>query len=211
MDRNVAAGALLALLVVTSGCTGFLSGPITFSASEVTVSDAALEETGYEHNRTEKQTVEREFSAAGQTKKVKVTNWISEYQKSVSITGMGERPVAAFATFSSPQVDVLGKSFNPLAKYSNRELAQKFTQRMKRVEDVQQVSSRNVTMLGKTTKVTKFEATITTSSGITFDAYLHVTKVKHDGDYVVAVGAYPKKLDGQADVDRLIEGVQHGE
>lgn len=211
MNRNVAAGTLLALLVVTSGCMGVLSGPVTFSASEVSVSDQARADTGYEVNRTEQQTVTREFSAAGQTKEVEVNNWIAEYHKSVGIDGVAEQPVATFVVFASPQVDVLGQSFNPLDEYSNRELAETFTQRMENVEDVQQVSTRNETMLGETTEVTTFEATVTTAMGIEFDASLHVTKVKHDGDFVVAVGAYPKQIDGEGDVNRLIEGVEHGE
>lgn len=211
MNRTVAACVVLAVLVATSGCTGILSGPITVSSSEVTVSDAALDATGYQHNRTEEMTISREFTVAGQTKRVEVTNWISEYHKTVGVQGVGQKPVAAFVAFSSPQVEVLGQSFNPLDKYSNRQLAETFTNRMKRVENVRQVSRRNVTMLGKTTAVTKFEATVTTALGVRFDAYLHVTKVKHDGDFVVVVAAYPRQLDGEDDVNRLIRGVRHGE
>ena len=212
MTRRVAAGAVLALLVVTSGCTGFLSGPVTFSSTKATVSDAALEETGYEHNRTEKKVVSRTFEKAGQSKEVKVTNWISEYHKRVGLPGVGEKKVAVFATFTSPQVDVLGKSFNPLSKYDNRELAEQFTSQLDSVDNMQKVNSRNRTMLGKTTKVTKFEATVTTATGIKFDAYVHVTKVKHEGDFVVALAVYPQKLGSQDEsVGRLLEGVEHGE
>ncbi|WP_137286958.1 DUF6517 family protein [Halorussus salinisoli] len=212
MTRRAVAGVLVAALVVASGCTGVLSGPVTFSASEATVSDAALQETGYEHNSTEKKEVSREFSAAGQSKKVEVTNWISEYHQRVGLPGVGEHKVAVFATFSSPKVDVLGKSFNPLSKYDNRQLAEQFTSQLKSVNDVRKVDSQNRTMLGKTTKVTKFEATVTTATGIEFDAYVHVTKVEHEGDYVVALAVYPQKLPGQSDkVYRLLRGVQHGE
>jgi hypothetical protein len=212
MTRRVAAGAVLALLVVTSGCTGFLSGPVTFSATEATVSDAALEETGYEHNRTDKKVVSRTFEKAGQSKEVEVTNWISEYHKRVGLPGVGEKKVAVFATFTSPQVDVLGKSFNPLSKYDNRELAEQFTAQLDSVEDVREVDSSERTMLGETTKVTKFEATVTTATGIEFDAYVHVTKVKHEGDYVVALAVYPQQLGSQDEnVARLLEGVEHGE
>lgn len=212
MKRRVAAGTLLALLVVTSGCAGFLSGPVTFSATEATVSDAALEETGFEHNRTDRKVVTREFSAAGQTKEVEVTNWMSEYHRSVGLSGLAEQEVAVFATFSSPQVEVLGQSFNPLAKYDNRELAEQFTARLDSVNDVRKVDSRNRTMLGKSTEVTKFEATVTTSTGLQFDAYLHVTKVEHEGDHVVALAVYPQQLGEQGDtVARLLEGVEHGE
>jgi hypothetical protein len=212
MTRRVAAGILLALLVVTSGCTGVLSGPVTFTASEATVSDAALEETGYEHNSTKAMNVSRTFSAAGQEKEVEVTNWISEYHQRAGLPGVGEQKVAVFATFSSPQVEVLGQSFNPLAKYSNRQLAQRFTSQLKSVNDVQKAGSQNRTMLGKTTRVTTFEASVTTAAGIQFDANVHVTKVEHEGDHVVAIAVYPQKLPGQEEkVYRLLRGVEHGE
>ncbi|UPV73840.1 DUF6517 family protein [Halorussus limi] len=212
MTRRAVAGVSLAVLLVLGGCTGFLSGPVTFSATEATVSDAALEDTGYQHNSTEKMEVSRTFSAAGQSKEVGVTNWISEYHQRVGLPGVGQQKVAVFATFTSPKVEILGKSFNPLEKYDDRQLAQQFTSQLDSVSGVRQVSSQNRTMLGKTTEVSKFEASVTTATGIEFDAYLHVTKVEHQGDFVVAVGVYPQKLPGQEQkVYRLIRGVQHGE
>lgn len=210
MNRTIAA-ALLALFVVTAGCTGVLSGPITVSASEASVDDAALGDTGYEHNRTERMNVSQTVTVAGQSRNVTATNWISEYHASVGIEGVAERPVAAFVVFSSPNVEVLGKSFNPLAKFSDRQLAETFTSRLDRVGNVQQVGSRNRTMLGQSAEVSEFEADVTTATGIEFDATLHVTRVKHDGDFVVAVGVHPQQLDGESDVDRLLEGVEHGE
>jgi hypothetical protein len=210
MNRNILAGVLVAALVVTSGCTGVLSGPLTFSASEATVSDAALEETGYEHNRTDKMEVSRTFSAAGQSKEVEVTNWISEYHQRAGLPGVGEHKVAVFATFASPKVEVLGKSFNPLSKYDNRQLAEQFTTQLDSVNDVRKVGSRNQTMLGQSTEVTKFEASVQTTAGIEFDAYIHVTKVEHGDDFVVALAVYPQKLSGQSDkVGRLLRGVEH--
>jgi hypothetical protein len=212
MNRNLLAGVLVAALVVTSGCTGVLSGPVTFSASEATVSDAALEETGYQHNRTDKMEVSRTFTAAGQSKEVEVTNWISEYHQRAGLPGVGEQKVAVFATFASPKVEVLGKSFNPLSKYDNRQLAERFTTQLDSVNDVRKVGSRNRTMLGQSTEVTKFEASVQTTAGIEFDAYIHVTKVEHGDDFVVALTVYPQKLSGQSDkVGRLLDGVEHSE
>ncbi|WP_135851132.1 DUF6517 family protein [Halorussus salinus] len=211
MTRHAVVGVALAALLVLSGCTGVLSGPVSFSASQATVSDAALEETGYQHNSTQAMNVSRTFEAAGQSKEVEVTNWISEYHQRVGLPGVGEQKVAVFATFSSPQVEILGKSFNPLDKYSDRQLAQQFTSQLDSVSGVREVGSQNRTMLGKTTEVSKFEASVTTATGIEFDAYLHVTKVKHEGDFVVAVGVYPQKLPGQEEkIYQLIRGVEHG-
>ncbi|WP_134670894.1 DUF6517 family protein [Halorussus marinus] len=210
MRKPVATGTLLALLVVTSGCVGVLSGPVTFAATEATVSEAALESTGYEHNRTEEMVVNRTFSAAGQSKDVEVTNWISEYHQSVGIEGLAEQRVAVFATFASPTVEVVGQSFNPLDDYDNRELAEQFTAQLASVGDVRRVGSRTITMLDSDANVTKFEATVTTSTGLEFDAYLHVTKVEHGDDFVGAIAVYPKQLpDQQAAINELIRGVEH--
>ncbi|UPV99874.1 DUF6517 family protein [Halorussus gelatinilyticus] len=210
MTRRAVAGVSLAVLLVLGGCTGFLSGPVSFTASQATVSDAALEETGYQHNSTTAMNVSRTFSAAGQSKEVEVTNWISEYHQRVGLPGVGQQKVAVFATFSSPQVDILGKSFNPLDKYSDRQLAQRFTSQLDSVSGVREVGSQNRTMLGKTTEVSKFEASVTTAAGVQFDAYLYVTKVKHEGDFVVAVGVHPQKLPGQEQkIYRLLRGVEH--
>lgn len=210
MRRSVVTSVALALLLVTSGCVGMLSGPVTFTASEATVSDSALQDTGYEKNRTTEMSISRTFSAAGQSKDVKVTNWVSEYHQSVGIPGLAEQKVAVFATFSSPKVEVVGKSFNPLDKYNNRQLAQKFTAKFKNVDIKNEVGNRKVTMLGNETSVSKYEATVTTVAGVQFDAYLHVTKVKHGDDHVVALAVYPKQLsDHDQKVDRLIEGVEH--
>jgi len=212
MTRRAVASVSLAVLLVLGGCTGFLSGPVSFAASQATVSDDALEETGYQHNSTEAMNVSRTFEAAGQSKEVEVTNWISEYHQRVGLPGVGEQKVAIFATFASPKVEILGKSFNPLDKYDDRQLAQQFTSQLDSVSAIEQVDSQNRTMLGKTTRVSKFEASVTTATGIEFDAYLHVTKVEHEGDFVVAIGVYPQKLPGQDQkVYRLIRGVQHGE
>lgn len=47
--RTVAAAAVVAVLV-TSGCIGFLTGEesLAFESEPIAVTDAALEETGYE-------------------------------------------------------------------------------------------------------------------------------------------------------------------
>jgi hypothetical protein len=57
--------------------------------------------------------------------------------------------------------------------------------------------------------VTKFdgEASI---GGSSVDVYVHVTKVKHDGDFVVAIAIYPQALDGEQEtVDELLAGLEH--
>ena len=42
------------------------------------------------------------------------------------------------------------------------------------------------------------------------DVYVHLTKVRHDGDYVIAIAVHPQGLPGEEErVDALLEGIEH--
>jgi len=110
-----------------AGCTALdvATGgePAEFAAGTATVADDTLSETGYELNEVSDQTVSREFEVAGQTREARVTNTIAEYDKAVEV--LGERYQAAvFAALTTPQVEVLGQSFNPIDDLSPDERAE---------------------------------------------------------------------------------------
>jgi hypothetical protein len=64
-------------------------------------------------------------------------------------------------------------------------------------------------VLNESADVSKFEGTATLS-GQEVDVFVHVTKVKHDGDFVVGVAIHPQQLDGEQErVDTLLEGIEH--
>lgn len=208
MQRTTLTAVALAVLVALAGC-GMLTGDLSFSASPATVDDATLEDTGYEEANVSEQVVTREFSAAGQSKNVTVTNHVAMYERSVDVPVLGEQRAAVFGAFASPEVSVLGQSFNPIEDYSDRELAALAQDQYSGLTVGDQVGTRSVTVLGKSANVTKFdgEAAI---GGSTVDVYVHVTKVKHDGDFVVAIAIYPQALDGeQESVDELLAGLRH--
>jgi len=205
MQRRTVAVAALAALVVMGGCLGFLSGPLTFSANKVTAQDSALEQTGYEKVTVEQQQVNRTFSAAGQSKDVEVTNWMAQYERRVSILGQ-ERRAAVFSAYSTPKVDVLGKTFNPIDDYDNRQLVELMQRQYGSISDVQPVSNQTVTVLGHDATVSKFSAKAQLD-GTSVDVYIHVTKVKDGDDIVVAVGVYPQQLDGEE--DHILTLMQH--
>lgn len=208
MNRQTAVAAAFAVLVATSGCMGILGGSLSFSASKATVADATLEETGYEEANVSDTEITREFSAAGQSKNVTVTNWIAMYERQVEFLGMSQR-AAVFGAFSTPQVEVLGQTFNPIEDYSERRLASLAQQQYSALSIGEAAGTRTVQMLNTTTEVTKFngEASI---GGSSVDVYVDVTKVKHDGDIVVGVAIYPQRLDGeQQKVDALLGNLQH--
>lgn len=210
MNRQTIVAVALAALVATTGCLGILEGPVEFSASQATVGDSGLDETGYEEVSVEESDVTREFSAAGQSKNVSVTNWVAMYERSVSIPGLGDQRAAVFSAFASPEVSVVGQTFNPIDDYSNKELAELAQQQYDSLDIGESVGNRTVTVLNESADVSKFEGTATLSGGQSVDVYIHVTKVKHDGDFVVGVAIHPQQLDGeQAHVDTLLETLEH--
>lgn len=210
MNRRVTVAVAFAVLVVTSGCLGILGGDAEFSASKATVGDGTLQDTDYEEVNVASSEVTREFSAAGQTKNVTITNWASMYERTVDALAFGERRAAVFGTFASPEVDVIGQSFNPIEDYSDRELANLAQQQYSGLSVGQEAGTRTVDTLNTSTDVTKFEGTATLSGGQDVDVFVHVTKVKHDGDFVVAVAIYPQELDGEQEtVDELLSGLEH--
>lgn len=209
MNRQTTVAVGLALLVATTGCLGILDGPVEFSASEATASDSALAETDYEEVSVESSEVQREFSAGGQSKNVSVTNHVAMYERTVSLSGFGDQRAAVFSAFASPEVSVVGQSFNPIDDYSNKELAELAQEQYDGLQIGEEVGTRETTVLGKSTEVSKFEGTATLN-GQDVDVFVHVTKVKHDGDFVVGVAIHPQQLDGEQErVDTLLEGLEH--
>jgi len=212
LSRRAFGGLVSGAIVAGSGCLGFILGDEAqeFEASPVTASDASLEETEYEQandDETRKQEVSRTFSAADQEREVVAVNYMSEYERSVSFLGMEQR-AAVFVAFSTPQVDILGKTFNPIEEMSNRELIQQVQGRYEGMEVGDEVETADVDTLGETVEVSKFEGQADLD-GTSVDVYIHIGQVKHDGDFVVPIGVYPQDVDQEANVVTLIEDLKH--
>lgn len=205
--RRVVASLALVALLVTAGCS-FLEGPVTFEANQSTVSQQALDETGYDEERVEEQTVTREFGVGDQTQEVQVVNQIAEYKRQVSL-GPLDGELARFSVFTTPQVEVAGQQFNPVDDMSNEELAQMVQDEYETVNNVEHVDDRTATMLGEQVEVSRFSADAQTAGGQSVQVYIHIGQVQHGDDYVVVIAVHPQELDEQANVDRLMEGVEH--
>lgn len=210
--RAVLSVALVGLLL-TSGCIGFLTGneALEFSSDPVAVTDSAQGETDYEQARREPQTVTREFSAAGQTREVEVTNHVAEYSRSVSVPLFGDQQVARFTVLSTPKVTIAEQGpFNPVADMNNTELVLTLQEKYEGISNVQQESDRTVRVLGNQTTVSKFRADATMDNGESVEVFIHITKVEHGDDFLVAVGVYPTQVDGeQENVDTLLRNIDH--
>jgi len=209
--RRQLAVALLVVLVVSSGCIGFLTGQsaLTFAANDVSVSEQARSDTGYEQAVDDTQVVNRTFSVGGQSRNVSVTNHVAEYQRSVSLLG-NSQPLARMTVVSSPAVAVAGQTFNPLGDRTDRELAQQLQSEYRTVRNVQFEGDRTETVLDEEATVSEFSAEAETRAGQSVDVYLHIVKTRDGDDFVVGIAVYPQRLDGeQQAVDTLLSGIEH--
>lgn len=209
--RHVAALVLVGALVATAGCSFVLGqGPLEFDASPVGVSDAATQETGYELANETTIDFSQNVTRFGQTRRVEVTNHVAIYDRGVDLGPLGEQRAAAFTVFSTPKVAVLGQSFNPVGRLAPAELLARVLQDREGLSITEKTGTSETTVLGTQTTVHTFAGTQEVE-GREVDVVIHVARVEHEGDYVVAVSAYPERLDGERErAMRMFGGVTHG-
>lgn len=199
---------------IAAGCIGVLTGsePISFEASPVGVDSDVAADAGYEHRSVEPVVVEQAFEAAGQTRTVEVTNYRSQYEKSLDLGLLGEREIAVFTVLSTPRVSVLDREFNPVADMSTEELAEMVQENYDGIDDVRHESDGDVTILGESTTQSRFAGTAD-FGGTRIDIYLHISEAVESGEnLVVTVGAYPRVAPGEAErVLALMAGVEPAE
>jgi len=198
----------VAALVTLSGC-GFILGndSLDFNAKPVAVDDSTQSDTGYEETRRTSLNTDRTFSVAGQSRNVSVTNYISEYGRSAE-TVFSDQQVARVTVLSSPTVEVLGESFNPLGDLSDRELAQRFQKQYDSLDNLQFQSNRTTSILGEEQTVSKFTAQAD-MGGTSVDVYVHLSKFKDGDDYVVAVAVHPQEVNEEPNVNAMFDGIVH--
>ncbi|NHN48870.1 hypothetical protein G9464_14875 [Halostella sp. JP-L12] len=212
LSRRAFAAALSGTVVAGSGCLGFITGEEAqeFEASPATVNDAALEETDYQQSgdqESEEMEVTRTVEGGGQERDIKAVNYISQYERKISILGM-EKRAAVFVAFTTPKVEILGKTFNPVGEMSNRELVQQVQGKYEGLSVGEEVDARETEMLGETVEISKFEGQADLD-GTTVDVYVHVGQTDHDGDFVIPIGIYPQRIDDEEAVFTLLDGVEH--
>jgi hypothetical protein len=204
LNRRGAAVVAVALLMVTSGCIGFLTGsePLEFSSEPAAVSGSAATDAGYEYNDTRAQTVNQSVEVAGQERRVIATNQITDYTKSADLGPLGEAEVGVFNVVTTPAVEIAGQTLNPIGSYSNARLVEFVQQQYSGLGGIERVSEQNITVQGTETTVTKFSATANIE-GQEVDVFIHVTKYRSGEDFVVAIGVYPQQLEGQEESNIL--------
>ncbi|MBB6646490.1 DUF6517 family protein [Halobellus ruber] len=212
LNRRGAAVVAVALLLLTSGCIGFLTGsePLEFSAEPAAASGSTATDAGYEYNGTRELTLNRTFEVGSQERRVIATNRIADYRKSMELGPLGEAEVGVFNVVTTPAVEVAGQTLNPIGSYSNARLVEFVQQQYSGLGDIRRVSERNITVQGTETAVTKFSATATIQ-GQEVDVFIHVIKYRNGDDFVVAIGVYPQQLEGseESNVLSMMRALEH--
>lgn len=200
--RRLLAGAPAALaLGFGSGCLGVLSGEgASFEASGARTEPA----NGFEFEGARTQELTREV--AGQT--VTVSNQVATYGKTLQVPTVGEAKLGAFVLVTSPAAEFAGQTLNPLDDFSNDRLVEEFASNYGGLDAPTKIGSTTLTVLGGSTDVSEYEATAT-YQGTEVDVVAHVTKVKHEGDFVVALGVHPEQIDESEAVRSMMEATSH--
>lgn len=205
--RRAVAGSTVALALGFGGCLDVVTGekPLTFSADRATASDAAVDETGYE----EKAVTDVVVTEERYDREIEVTNWQAQYERTAEVPMLGEKEVGVFVGFATPKVEVAGEAFNPVDDMSNRELLERVQGKYENVEVGEKVDETTLTVLETETTVDRFAGTAT-FSGQDVDIYFHVTQVEDGDDFVIPLGAYPQRLDGEEErIFTMMEGLEH--
>lgn len=219
--------ALLLLAVLTSGCTGAMSGePLTYESEPAAVDGGVADEQGYDLADRETITVDEEADLpfVGE-RQVVVTNHVTGYSKfeadeSAFENASGENvdpdeldedaAAGALLVVSTPKAEMAGQGLNPLGRAPTRDLVEQFDDRAGEQSDVEYVESTEITVLGTDTEVEKYTTTVETEDGGTHEAFAYVTRVAHGDDYVIAVGVVPKGLDhDEQSLFAMMEGIEH--
>jgi hypothetical protein len=213
MRRRELLAAGSTLLAATSGCIGVLTGsePLEREATSARVGKATLEETGYELADSYSDTIEQEVTVRGQTREVHAVNQFTEYHRAVELATLGSGEYAVFALVATPAFEIAGQVMSPVERWSNRRVAAELQQQYEDLEVGEEVDSTTVPTLSAEMSVSTFEGTATVLGNEGVDVYLNVGKVRHEEDFVFAVGIHPQSLSGEREtVLELVRNLEHG-
>jgi hypothetical protein len=209
--RRAFLGTTLAATVATSGCLAVLNDdPIELSATDVSIRDEAVSEANYAETRDETMVQTREVAVADQRRTIEVTNHVAEYSRAVTFPGVGEREIARVVVFSTPQVAIADRTFNPVGDWSHERLVRELASRYDSLSNVSEAGERTLSILGDRRTVSTFTAEGTLAGGLTMDVLLHVARFAHGEDFVVALGVHPMAVDDTDSVNDLFGAIEHG-
>lgn len=212
VSRRSLLGGALVLVVLTSGCLGFLTGsePLVLTAEDANVADAALSQTEFELQETRSAWVNRTVQQAGQEREIRVRNHVSVYRRPVAMDVESGLTFGFFVVVSTPKASVAGQALNPIGQTSHEQLIGQLAGQSGDISEIEREDSRSLTVLGSDADVVRFSG-IVERSGQEVPVYIEVARVEDGDDFVVGIGAYPQ---GTADqvrpgITTLFEGIEH--
>ncbi|WP_226004742.1 DUF6517 family protein [Natrinema salinisoli] len=212
--RQLLAAGATAGTGVVAGCTDIVRDSL--SSTPGTVSEEALEETGYNEHAVEEVIVERTVGRFGIERTIEARNWYAEYDRSIALDSVGltRAQAAIVSVLTTPQVSILGKTFNPVGEYSTDELVELIQSRYDRLDDVQSAGEESVSILGTETTLARYEGRARLlDPGVTLDVYLQISEpVAHGDDFVIGIAVYPQfqGLETESGAVRtMLESLEH--
>jgi hypothetical protein len=191
--RELLAGTAGIAAFSAAGCLGVV-GLDEHEATPAGVEPAVREETGYEQTNVEEMVIKRTVDIAGTSQDVRVTNYLTEHEKSIDLGPIGSIRAASFVVLTSPQISVVGKNFNPIANMSSDELVDLIEADFDAINNAEHVSDGTVSLLGQETTESLYEAEAT-FNGATTDVDIHITEsVETTNDHLITIGVYPKQV-----------------
>lgn len=190
--------------LTVAGCTG---AGTTFEAETALASESAASQTGYSFSGTEEQRVTRDVSG----QEVTAVNKISTYEKTLSLSVLGEAKLGVFATVSTPAIDIAGRTFNPVGEYDTSRLVRLLQSNYESINSAERVDQQEVPILGASRTVDEFAAT-STFEGQEIDVSIHITRaIRHEADFLIPIGVYPQPLGVQErdNVFTLMQNIVH--
>lgn len=191
--------------IAVAGCA-LLEETIEKSADPAGIADDARAETGFEHRSTEELVLERTVEAGGESRDLKLTNYLVGYGKQFEEVGPD---AVAFRLFTTPGATVAGQQVNPLHEFDEKRLVRGVLSRAGGSADsLEEVGEQQVTMLDSDVALTIYEGTVEIE-GREVDSRLYSSKTTHDEDMVAVLGGHPKLLDEEANIYTNAEGTVH--
>lgn len=208
----VVLGLFLLVTFVPSGILGLaINDSATFEAAPAAPDNTTVSEVGYELQTSDEVTITQNISPGGQDRTIVVNNQRRIYERALEVQNRSFT-AGVFVTLSTPAISVAGSPQNPIADMSDRELLQQFSDQLtdgSESLEFERVGTREAAMLGTSTDVGEFRTNVTVS-GESQEVAIYVTRVRSQGDIVVAVGVHPTAFSGeQVSIFEMIYAVEH--
>ncbi|MFP9190613.1 DUF6517 family protein [Natronosalvus vescus] len=212
--RQFLAATGTGVVAVSAGCLE-RSGDV-LSSSAATISPDVLSTTGYAERTVEELVIQETVGRFGFERTIEARNWYAEYDRAVALDDLGltRAQAAVVVVLTTPQVSLLGRTFNPVGDYDTDDLVELIQDHYGDVRDVSRVDETSVTVLGSSTPLVRYHARATfLEQGLSMPVTLQLTEpVAHGDDFVIGVAVYPRPLGIETESEtvlRMIEGVEH--